>query len=162
MTTVSSVLGLCFLILTGSAFASEEVAKQEGLVCTVCHDKPGSKLLTDRGKYFEVMRGMDGFDDIEASFQSCTYCHRRRPGSLKLTKTGDQFLTLAGDMAGLLEWMRGRHPAAPQAAEDGEGDRDQDRDEESDLKSEDEKSDNDSSGLEDAGQDGEVRPIPSL
>lgn len=107
------------LLLSGAAFATEELAESENLVCTACHDKPGSKLLTDEGKYFELMRTMDGYSDIEASFGKCTFCHRRKPGSKRLTKAGKGFANALGNMEALVEWVQDLHPAWPEAeAED--------------------------------------------
>ena len=105
------------LLLSGAAFATEEIAESENMVCTACHDKPGSKLLTDEGKYFELMRSMDGFADLEASFGNCTFCHRRRPGSKKLTRAGKGFANALGNMEALVEWVRELHPAWPESEE---------------------------------------------
>jgi hypothetical protein len=104
-------LGLAGAVaLAGAGLASERIATQTGRSCTSCHDKPGSKLLTDAGKYYEVMKTMDGFTEIKASFERCTVCHERRPGSKKLTKRGKQFAEIAQDMPGLNQWMREGHP----------------------------------------------------
>ena len=102
------------LLLAGNALATEELARTEDLTCTVCHDKPGSKLLTDRGKYYELMRSMDGFAELETSFGQCTFCHRRKPGSKKLTRAGKGFATILGGMEGLIEWVQERHPGWPE------------------------------------------------
>ncbi len=113
--STQAVLGaaaIAFLLLAGVAGASEGIAKTEDLVCTACHDKPGSKLLTDRGKYYELMGSQEGFAEVKSSFARCTYCHARKPGARKLTKEGKGFATLVGDMEGLLAWMRDQHPAA--------------------------------------------------
>ncbi len=112
---VAAVFGL---LLSGSLFASEELAESTGMVCTACHDKPGSKRLTDQGKYFELMRTMDGYDDLEASFGQCTFCHRRKPGSKKLTKAGKGFATALGNMEALVEWVSELHPAWPEVEEE--------------------------------------------
>lgn len=93
------------------ARASEKLAGDTGLRCTSCHDKPGSKLLTDRGKYFEMKRTVDGFDAIQSSFGRCTSCHVRRPGSTKLTKKGLKMAEMVHDMAELQQWLKERHPA---------------------------------------------------
>lgn len=102
------------LLLAGGVYATEELAGAEAMVCTVCHDKPGSKRLTDKGKYFELMRSMDGYADVEASFGKCTFCHRRKPGSKKLTKAGKGFANALGNMQGLVEWIQDLHPAWPE------------------------------------------------
>ena len=60
-------------LFTGTlASGTEKVGKQEGLSCTACHDKPGSKLLTDQGKYYETMRTLAGFEDLKATFGACS------------------------------------------------------------------------------------------
>lgn len=97
------------------ASGSEKVARQEGLSCTVCHDKPGSKLLTDQGKYYETMRTLAGFGDLEATFGACTSCHVTKPGSKKLTTKGKEFRDLVQDMEGLEAWMKEHHPVSPAA-----------------------------------------------
>lgn len=96
-----------------AAVASEKLAKDTGKSCTECHDKPGSKLLTDSGKYFETTRSFEGYDRLRESFGRCTACHVRRPGSKKLTKKGQQFAEFARDMAGVRKAMAEGHPATP-------------------------------------------------
>ncbi|MFL6199331.1 MAG: hypothetical protein ACJ76J_09155 [Thermoanaerobaculia bacterium] len=92
------------------AGASNKIAQQEGLQCTVCHDKPGSKLLTDRGKYYEEMRTLDGYDEVVAAFSECTACHVSKPGSKKMTDKGRAFAFAVRDMEGLKQWLRESHP----------------------------------------------------
>lgn len=92
------------------AAASNTIAKREGLACTGCHDKPGSKLLTDRGKYYELMLTLEGYDELQATFSKCTACHVRKPGSLKLTQKGKQFRWMLEDMEGLKALLLGHHP----------------------------------------------------
>lgn len=106
-------MGLAWLAAPSAVVASEKIAEVEGMVCTACHDKPGSKLLTDQGKYFELMGSADGFVEVEAAFESCTTCHVRKPGSKKLTKTGRQFSFFVGDMKGLRAWVKDLHPGWP-------------------------------------------------
>lgn len=116
--TRTIALGLAtfgLLFVAESVQASEKIAQQENMVCTTCHDKPGSKLLTDEGKYYELMGSMKGFAEIEASFNRCTSCHVRKPGSGRLTKKGEQFAFFVGDMKGLRAWAVERHPAWPEA-----------------------------------------------
>jgi hypothetical protein len=104
-------LGMASVILVaGTGRASEKIATETGKGCTSCHDKPGSKLLTDSGKYYETMRSLDGYDAIKASFDRCTTCHDRRPGSKKLTRKGKDFAAIVKDMPGLNVWMREGHP----------------------------------------------------
>ena len=95
----------------GRSYASNQIARSEGLACTVCHDKPGSKLLTDRGKYYELMRSLDGYREINAVFGNCTGCHVKKPGSKQLTRTGQQFAAVVHDMPGLRLFLSQHHPA---------------------------------------------------
>jgi cytochrome c553 len=92
------------------AQASNKIAKLEGLQCTVCHDKPGSKLLTDRGKYYEEMHSLAGYDDVVAAFAKCTSCHENKPGSKLLTERGQRYAWVVNDMEGLRQWLRENHP----------------------------------------------------
>jgi hypothetical protein len=108
------------LFLDGLVFGTEELARKENLQCTSCHDKPGSKLLTDKGKYYETMRSLGGYEELKATFGACTQCHDRKPGSKRLTKQGRQFLDLVRDMEGLRDWMQQHHPVAPPAPPEGE------------------------------------------
>jgi cytochrome c553 len=124
MTKISTVtlltLGLLALMafLPQSATATKALAQQEDLTCTSCHDKPGSKLLTDKGKYFELMGSLDGYDRIETQFEKCTTCHVRKPGSERLTKTGKKYQWVAGDMEGLQIWLMDQHPTPAEELED--------------------------------------------
>ncbi|MCB1009766.1 MAG: hypothetical protein KDB94_12850, partial [Acidobacteria bacterium] len=95
------------------ASGSQKISKAEGLECGACHDKPGSKLLTDKGKYYEAMGTLDGYDALAESFGKCTSCHVKKPGSQKLTTKGKQFQEMVGDMKGLKEWMAAHHPMPP-------------------------------------------------
>ena len=94
-----------------TAPASEQIAKDTGKACTACHDKPGSKLLTDPGKYYETMHTLAGYDTLQATFGRCTACHARKPGSKQLTRKGREFSTMVKDMPALGEWLRANHPA---------------------------------------------------
>lgn len=47
---LSAIVGACLLPL---ATAKPEYAKKEGKACTYCHVKPGSKEMTDAGKYYK-------------------------------------------------------------------------------------------------------------
>lgn len=114
ITVPSLGLALIAAVALGSfAGATEKLAEQEQLACTACHDKPGSKLLTDRGKYFETMRTMEGYEAIKATFGECTACHVSKPGSRKLTQQGKKFGELVESMQGLKDWMAEYHPAPP-------------------------------------------------
>lgn len=108
-----AVLALAAFAAASTAVASEKIGRDTGKDCVACHDKPGSKLLTDRGKYFEAMHTLDGYDQVKASFGQCTSCHVRKPGSKKLTKKGQQMASMVKDMAALREWLQQNHPAAP-------------------------------------------------
>lgn len=59
--------------------ASNAVAKAEAAACTTCHDKPGSKLLTSKGKYYELKRTLEGHDQLIAAFGPCTNCQCASP-----------------------------------------------------------------------------------
>ena len=109
-----------FLILLASAVlvslagmpagASNQIAEREGLQCSVCHQKPGSKRLTDRGMYYGEMRTLEGYDEVVAAFSECTACHVGKPGSKKLTSRGRAFQFAVRDMEGLRLWLRESHP----------------------------------------------------
>lgn len=94
----------------GDAGATNAIAKREGQVCTACHDKPGSKLLTDEGLYYEVTGSLEGYREVESAFGRCTYCHSREPGSEKLTGEGEKLAGVVEDMEGLQEWVVDSHP----------------------------------------------------
>ncbi len=98
----------CFAV---ASVANERIAADTRKDCTACHDKPGSKRLTDAGKYFETQKTLDGFDAIQTSFGHCTACHDTKPGSTKLTAKGTQFSAFAKDMPALTEWMKANHPS---------------------------------------------------
>lgn len=98
------------VLMAGVAIASEKIAATTGKTCTTCHDKPGSKLLTDAGKYYETLHTLDGYDGLKGSFGKCTTCHVKKPGSAKLTKKGQQFAELAKDMESLRQWIKEGHP----------------------------------------------------
>lgn len=109
-TTISATLLLALLAtLCGQALASNAIATKTGLACTACHDKPGSRLLTDQGKYYEALGTLDGYDKV-AAFSQCTGCHVRQPGSHKLTATGKRFAEVVHDMEGLRKWVEENHP----------------------------------------------------
>jgi hypothetical protein len=110
-------MALAWALGDGQAQASNRIAKRESLECTVCHDKPGSKLLTDRGKYYEEMRTLDGYDDVVVAFSQCTTCHVRKPGSEALTERGQRYAWVAHDMEGLRQWLRENHPLLKRSTE---------------------------------------------
>ena len=117
---------LVALLTPTLVFATEEIAELEGdLTCTVCHDKPGSKLYTDQGKYYELMRTLEGFDALMAVFQKCTTCHVRKPGSERLTPEGRRFSRVMSSMSDLADWVQSSHP--PVRAEEVEEATNQDK-----------------------------------
>lgn len=109
----------CLLLLAAiplaqaPAFASKKLAAQTGEKCLTCHDKPGSRLLTDAGKYFETARTLDGYSEIKENFGKCTLCHVRKPGSHRLTAKGREFAGVMRDMRDLGTWVKQNHPTAP-------------------------------------------------
>lgn len=114
-------LAAAILLPAGTARASNEIASRTGLACTACHDKPGSKLLTDRGKYFELMGDLEGFDEIGQAFGKCTTCHVKRPGSKKLTAEGRRLARAIENMDALRALVLEKHPVPPAAEGPGEG-----------------------------------------
>lgn len=110
---IAIVLAVALLVPVAATRASDSIGKETGAACTACHDKPGSKRLTDRGKYFELMQSFDGYDQLRTSFGRCTSCHVRNPGSKKLTRRGQQLAEQAKDMHELREWIRAGHPTPP-------------------------------------------------
>jgi len=107
-----SIPVLAVLLLLGASWvlATEDLAKQQDMKCTQCHDKAGSKLLTDQGVYFESMGTMNGYDQVKSSFGKCTPCHVRKPGSTKLTKQGKELASVVDNMDELREWLKKNHP----------------------------------------------------
>ena len=91
--------------------ASESIAEEQGkMKCTSCHDKAGSKLLTDQGMFFESTRTVDGYADLKGTFGRCTTCHVTKPGSTKLTKKGKKLTAVIADMDELRDWLSKEHP----------------------------------------------------
>jgi len=107
--TLAVVAALCSAT---AVIATDEIAEQQDLKCTACHDKPGSKLLTDKGIYFESSRTLDGFDEVKGTFGKCTTCHVRKPGSTKLTKKGKELADVVDNMEELRAWLAENHPEA--------------------------------------------------
>lgn len=104
------LLGAALAAVLGEpARASNQIAKDTGITCTECHDKPGSRRLTDKGLYFEATRTLDGYQQL-TDFAECTSCHVRKPGSKKLTATGRRFAGAVRDMDGLRRWLEENHP----------------------------------------------------
>ena len=109
---VMGFLVLAGVVLDRGAVASNKIARDTGMVCTECHDKPGSKLMTDKGKYYEFVGSFDGYEEIKAGFSKCTQCHVKKPGSKRLTREGKKFAGLVRDMDGLRDWAKKNHPAS--------------------------------------------------
>ncbi|MDY7092102.1 MAG: hypothetical protein SX243_03935 [Acidobacteriota bacterium] len=116
------------LLAPGVAEASKEIAEKTELACTACHDKPGSKLLTDQGKYYEVVGSLEGYETVMQVFGSCTHCHVRKPGSQKLTPAGRKFSEMMEGMAAFQDWVRAVHPVLASEASPAEPDADADAD----------------------------------
>ena len=116
----NSLLGILAVVGLGAVIAlapppteigaSQDLAEKTGEVCTVCHDKPGSKRLTDKGKYYEVMGAFEGFDDVLAIFGECTHCHAKKPGSTKLTPAGRKFSDAIENLEAFQEFLQANHP----------------------------------------------------
>ncbi len=113
ITAVTLIAVVALIAQVQTAAATKAISQQEGMVCTSCHDKPGSKLMTDQGKYYELMGSLEGYDLLESDFGKCTTCHVRKPGSTKLTKTGKKYQSLTEDMDGLRDWLMQPHPTPP-------------------------------------------------
>jgi len=114
---VLAVLALLYLASGPQAQASNAIAKKTSLQCTVCHDKPGSRRLTNQGLYFQQLRTLDGYEQVVA-FGECVTCHDRKPGSKVLTPTGRRFLSVVKDMKGLRQWLQENHPGMQPAPPD--------------------------------------------
>lgn len=119
MTITLTALGLLTLVMLSPQMASatKAIAQEESLQCTSCHDKPGSKLLTDKGMYYEMTGSLAGYDDLDASFERCTTCHSKKPGSKKLTATGEKYKFVVDDMEGLRIWLMEQHPTPTETTE---------------------------------------------
>ena len=107
-------VGLSFALLAGQTLATEQMAVKEDLSCASCHSDSGFKRLTDQGKFYELMGSLDGYAEVVASFGRCTFCHRKKAGSKKLTKAGKGFATALGSMEALVDWVQDRHPGPPE------------------------------------------------
>ena len=119
ITAVAPIAVVALIAQVQTAGATKAIGNQEGMECTSCHDKPGSKLMTDQGKYYELMGSLDGYDQLETDFGKCTTCHVKTPGSKKLTKTGKKYQSLTEDMEGLKDWLMEPHPT-PDLTEDSD------------------------------------------
>ena len=104
-------LAVALLCGTPWLLADQEIADKTDERCTACHDKPGSKLLTDKGLYYEALGSLEGFDQLQGSFGRCTACHVKKPGSEKLTAEGKKMADLVDSMAELKQWLAKNHPA---------------------------------------------------
>jgi hypothetical protein len=102
---------LSALTLAGLAtlpvLATEQIASKEGVKCTVCHEKRGRPEFSDKGKYYEYKRTLEGYDVIVRKFKKCTLCHVKEPGNSQLTHTGMELKTRDVTM----DHLAGRCPA---------------------------------------------------
>jgi hypothetical protein len=105
----SCILTLALAASGAGSLATERLAKQEQVECTVCHQKQGGKKLTDKGKYYETLRTFNGYDKLTEKFGNCLHCHKHKPGSKKLTKEGKRIREVVRDMDGLFEWLQEGH-----------------------------------------------------
>jgi hypothetical protein len=106
-----ALAGAALLVVVAAPLpASEELAKKEQIACTACHAKPGSRRLTDKGRYFEVTRTLAGYDRLMADFGKCTACHVRKAGSQKLTEQGRRLAEAVSGMQELRAWVELQHP----------------------------------------------------
>ena len=106
------LLGSLLAMVAGSGVvtASEETAAMEDLECSVCHDDPDGRRLTDEGRYYGLMETLDGYQQVVDNFGSCTYCHVPDVGSNNLTREGLRFRWMMEDMKGLRAWLDENHP----------------------------------------------------
>lgn len=110
------------LLPTGPTSATETIAAAEGgLECALCHDGEEAASLGDRGKYYEAVRTLEGFEELEERFQECTYCHVQEPGSLELTEKGRRYHWMMEDMEGIREWLMERHLDPERASPESDG-----------------------------------------
>lgn len=111
-----TILGAVLLALLAAVasplHASEEVAEQMSLECAVCHQESdeANLLLTDQGKYYQLMETLEGFDLVMEQFGHCNYCHVPEAGSKALTREGLRFEWMMEDMTGLRQWLEDAHP----------------------------------------------------
>jgi len=82
-------LAITGVVVVTSAFATQEIATKEDLKCRVCHVKKGTKLFTDKGKYYELKRTLVDYDLLIHVYKKCTACHSREPGDKTLTPKGE-------------------------------------------------------------------------
>jgi len=82
-------LAITAVLAVTSAFATQEIATKEDLKCKVCHVKKGTKLFTDKGKYYELKRTLVDYDLLIHVYKKCTACHSREPGDKTLTPKGE-------------------------------------------------------------------------
>ncbi len=111
------VIGACLLcslsivlLLPVTTGASEDIASQEELDCPVCHQDPEGELLTDQGRYYGLMRTLEGYRQVVDQFGGCGYCHVPDVGSNDFTREGLRFRWMMEDMKGLRAWLEENHP----------------------------------------------------
>ena len=93
-------------------FMEEHYRRFEYAVRVLGRDAPRPGWKTDRGKYYELMRTLDTYDEVTELFGECTSCHSRKPGSQKLTAMGRRFPHLVEDMDGLKQLLDTEHPTS--------------------------------------------------
>jgi hypothetical protein len=126
--TASSLSLLGLISGVASSGASEAIAEQEGMACSVCHVDPETDRLTDQGRYYQSMRSLSGFEAVVQKFGRCAYCHVQEAGSLELTEEGNRFRWMMEDMEGLRAWLDENHPrpAEQDPAEEADQDKPED------------------------------------
>ena len=88
-------LGLVVIVATSlfvatPTYGTPEIGKKEKLRCTVCHDKSGSRLLTDKGMYYQLKGTLQDYKLLIHVYKKCTACHSREPGDKTLTPKGEE------------------------------------------------------------------------
>ena len=128
-TRILLAMALGLLLAAGAPlFADEMIAESEGLECEVCHLEcdDDEVLLTDQGRYYQLMETMEGYELVLERFGKCNYCHVAEAGSESLTREGLRFQWMMEDMAGLRQWLEETHPKrgdeiAVETETDGDG-----------------------------------------
>jgi len=108
---IGLVLMTCLTIFGIKATnASEEIAEEQDLACDVCHVDPEADQLTDRGRYFEYLRTLEGYEAVIERFGRCIFCHVQEAGSEEFTQEGMRFRWMMDNMQGLKTWLDENHP----------------------------------------------------